>query len=100
MGFVSWPVVGVPFSCPAMAGDVNLFLNDPDGNKTVAEIEIMVAEKSCRRRGFGKEALLLMMQYGESLSMPLHTLAGFGNHRSEWCLMSTSLTCRCGISGY
>ena len=49
----------------AMAGDVNMFLNDPDGERTVAEIEIMVAEKTCRRKGLGKEALCVMMHYGE-----------------------------------
>ena len=44
-------------------GDVNLFLhdrNDP-GN---AEIEVMVAEASMRRRGLAKEALIMLMQYG------------------------------------
>ncbi|KAK2571860.1 N-acetyltransferase 9-like protein [Acropora cervicornis] len=45
-----------------MAGDVNLFLND---NKLdIAEIEVMIAEPSCRRNGFGREALLTMMNYG------------------------------------
>lgn len=45
-----------------MAGDVNLFLDD--GRQNVAEIEIMIAEPSCRRNGLGKEALLTMMDYG------------------------------------
>lgn len=49
----------------AMAGDVNLFLNDPDDDKTIAEIEVMVAEASCRRKGLGKEAVVLMMLYGQ-----------------------------------
>ncbi|XP_038064266.1 N-acetyltransferase 9-like protein isoform X1 [Patiria miniata] len=45
-----------------MCGDVNLyFLNTDDRD---AEIEIMIAEPSCRRKGIGQEALLLMMQYG------------------------------------
>ncbi|XP_069123084.1 N-acetyltransferase 9-like protein [Argopecten irradians] len=51
----------------AMVGDVNLFFNDED-NKHSAEIEIMIAEPSARRKGFGKEALQCMMQYG------IHTL--------------------------
>ena len=33
-----------------MAGDVNLFLNDRD-DKGIAEIEVMVAEESCRNKG-------------------------------------------------
>jgi len=45
-----------------MAGDVNLFLND--SHQDIAEIEIMIAEASCRRNGLGKEALLTMMNYG------------------------------------
>jgi RimJ/RimL family protein N-acetyltransferase len=48
-----------------MAGDVNMFLNDPDGDRTVAEIEIMIAEPACRRKGLARESLLLMMAYGE-----------------------------------
>ncbi|XP_008102688.1 alpha/beta-tubulin-N-acetyltransferase 9 isoform X2 [Anolis carolinensis] len=46
-----------------MVGDVNLFLTDPE-NRKVGEIEIMIAEPSCRGRGFGKEATLIMMSYG------------------------------------
>lgn len=47
-----------------MAGDVNLFLDD--SRRDVAEIEIMIAEPSCRRNGLGKEALLTMMHYGNT----------------------------------
>ena len=74
-----------------MAGDVNLFFNEPD-DKSVAEIEvrsashngrgdrpadshpppppaqIMIAEPRSRRRGLAQEALRLMMAYAaESL---------------------------------
>jgi RimJ/RimL family protein N-acetyltransferase len=47
----------------AMAGDVNMFLNDPDdpGN---AEIEIMIAEPAHRRKGLAREALQMMIGYG------------------------------------
>ncbi|XP_032822908.1 alpha/beta-tubulin-N-acetyltransferase 9 isoform X4 [Petromyzon marinus] len=46
-----------------MAGDVNLFLTDP-GDHSLAEVEIMIAEPSCRGKGLGREATLIMMQYG------------------------------------
>lgn len=45
-----------------MAGDVNLFLNV--NHDDIAEIEIMIAEPYCRRKGLGREALLTMMNYG------------------------------------
>ena len=48
-----------------MAGDVNLFLNNCD-DKGVAEIEVMIAESSCRNKGLAKEALMLMMAYGQA----------------------------------
>lgn len=46
-----------------MAGDVNLFLTDL-GDPGLGEIEVMIAEPSCRGRGFGTEAVLMMMSYG------------------------------------
>ncbi|XP_006145906.1 N-acetyltransferase 9 isoform X1 [Tupaia chinensis] len=46
-----------------MAGDVNLFLTDLQ-DPTLGEIEVMIAEPSCRGRGFGTEAVLMMMSYG------------------------------------
>ena len=51
-----------------MAGDVNLFLNDRD-DKGIAEIEVMIAESGCRNKGFAKEAIMLMMQYGLKLGI-------------------------------
>nr|KAF6296435.1 putative N-acetyltransferase 9 (putative) [Myotis myotis] len=46
-----------------MAGDVNLFLTDL-GDPSLGEIEVMIAEPSCRGKGFGTEAALMMMSYG------------------------------------
>lgn len=47
----------------AMVGDVNIFLNDPDNDKTFGEIEVMIAEPEYRRTGRGKEALKIIMGY-------------------------------------
>ncbi|XP_016075844.1 PREDICTED: N-acetyltransferase 9 isoform X1 [Miniopterus natalensis] len=49
-----------------MAGDVNLFLTDL-GDPSLGEIEVMIAEPSCRGRGFGTEAVLMMMSYGKEV---------------------------------
>ncbi|KAK1269340.1 hypothetical protein QJS04_geneDACA005250 [Acorus gramineus] len=46
----------------AMAGDVNIYMNDPDDLR-VAEIEIMIAEQKSRGKGLGKEAVLMMMAF-------------------------------------
>ncbi|XP_075558183.1 microtubule-associated Nat9 isoform X1 [Dermacentor variabilis] len=55
----------------AMIGDVNLFFNDQDCPRD-AEIEVMIAESSQRRKGRGKEAIHLMMRYGVE---ELHVMA-------------------------
>ena len=49
-------VDGVP------VGDVNLFLNDPDDSKA-AEIEVMVAVESARRRGVAADALRMLQSW-------------------------------------
>uniref|UniRef100_A0A7S2WUW8 N-acetyltransferase domain-containing protein n=1 Tax=Rhizochromulina marina TaxID=1034831 RepID=A0A7S2WUW8_9STRA len=48
-----------------MVGDVNLFLNDPD-DRSVAEVEVMIAEQACRRKGMAAEAVRLILWYGAS----------------------------------
>ncbi|CAH1794231.1 unnamed protein product [Owenia fusiformis] len=67
----------------AMAGDVNIFFNDPD-EKSSAELEIMIAEKRYRKKGLGKEALLAMMKYGiDELNVSVYTVKiGFDNNIS------------------
>ncbi|GAM25892.1 hypothetical protein SAMD00019534_090670, partial [Acytostelium subglobosum LB1] len=49
----------------AMAGDVNLFYNDYEEEGT-AEVEVMIAEPSCRRGGLGREAIEIMMHYART----------------------------------
>ncbi|XP_020241691.1 N-acetyltransferase 9-like protein isoform X2 [Asparagus officinalis] len=46
----------------AMAGDVNIYMNDPD-NLLLAEVEIMIAEPKSRGKGLGKESVLMMMEF-------------------------------------
>ncbi|ESW18104.1 hypothetical protein PHAVU_006G013300 [Phaseolus vulgaris] len=46
----------------AMVGDVNLFMNDLD-DPHVAEVEIMIAEPKSRRKGLGKESVLMMITF-------------------------------------
>ena len=46
-----------------MLGDVNLFLRVEDDNAIVGEVELMIAEKRCRRVGYGRAALLALLKY-------------------------------------
>jgi len=55
----------------AMAGDVNLYMNDLDDFQT-AEIEIMIAEPQSRGRGLGKESVLLMIDFAVE-HLDIHT---------------------------
>ncbi|KAF0974783.1 hypothetical protein FDP41_006257 [Naegleria fowleri] len=56
-----------PFLTNGMCGDVNLFLHEyfePEEHR--AEIEVMIAEESARRKGIATEAVQLMMEFGHS----------------------------------
>ncbi|XP_022379037.1 N-acetyltransferase 9 isoform X2 [Enhydra lutris kenyoni] len=65
-----------------MAGDVNLFLTDL-GDPSLGEIEVMIAEPSCRRRGFGTEAVIMMMSYVTKLGLTkFEAKIGQGNEPS------------------
>eukprot|EP01132_Coremiostelium_polycephalum_P000802 gene802-997_t len=46
----------------SMVGDINIFFNDFEELGT-GELEIMIAEPSSRRKGLGKEAIGIMMEY-------------------------------------
>lgn len=47
-----------------MIGDVNLFLTDPH-DRTLAEVEVMIAEPGHRGKGLGRQAAKLIMKYGQ-----------------------------------
>jgi hypothetical protein len=59
------PLPEPPAGVLVAAGDVNFFFNDHEDRST-AEIEIMIAEPSSRRKGIASEALQLFMAYGVS----------------------------------
>jgi len=51
--------------CDGMCGDVNLFLHQYyDEEDHRAEIEVMIAEETSRRKGLASESVQLMMEYG------------------------------------
>ncbi|XP_068833114.1 alpha/beta-tubulin-N-acetyltransferase 9 isoform X3 [Capricornis sumatraensis] len=65
-----------------MAGDVNLFLTDL-GDPSLGEIEVMIAEPSCRGQGLGTEAVLMMMLYVTRLGLTkFEAKIGQGNEPS------------------
>eukprot|EP01129_Flabellula_baltica_P007551 TRINITY_DN2954_c0_g1_i3.p2 TRINITY_DN2954_c0_g1~~TRINITY_DN2954_c0_g1_i3.p2 ORF type:complete len:185 (+),score=39.53 TRINITY_DN2954_c0_g1_i3:852-1406(+) len=47
----------------AMAGDVNLFLEEGEEGEIIGELDIMIAEEQSRRKGIASRAIELMMQY-------------------------------------
>jgi hypothetical protein len=58
-----------------MIGDTNLFFYHSEDCVRLAEAEIMIAEKSARRKRRGWEAMLLMLRYGKCLYTHTHTCA-------------------------
>ncbi|KAG2172838.1 hypothetical protein INT43_000188 [Umbelopsis isabellina] len=62
-GTAAGDLEGISSKKAVMIGDVNLFFNDPDNDKSFAEIEIMIAEEKFRRSGYGIEAIKIMMAY-------------------------------------
>jgi len=68
-----------------MVGDTNLFIQQNDDDETIAEAEIMIAESSARGKGFGQQALSLMIQYGVQVLEIKKYIAKikFGNTASE-----------------
>jgi len=59
-----------PWKDYPMVGDVNLFFNDVDHPHT-AEVELMIAEPTFRRKGIGKQALSMMLLYGVMVTSSL-----------------------------
>ncbi|XP_023163563.1 N-acetyltransferase 9-like protein [Drosophila hydei] len=56
----------------AMLGDTNLFVrqDDDEPQQYVAEAEIMIASPEARGKGYGREAMLLMLKYAQQ-QLPL-----------------------------
>ncbi|CDW82055.1 n-acetyltransferase 9 [Stylonychia lemnae] len=49
---------------PALAGDINLFLQRNNEDLTQGELNVMIAEQKCQRKGLAQEAIKMIMQYG------------------------------------
>jgi RimJ/RimL family protein N-acetyltransferase len=64
-------------------GDVNLYFNDYD-DEQACEIEIMIADSNYRRQGYGRKALLMMMDYSKRSLNVCRFVAkvGMENHSS------------------
>jgi len=50
----------------SMIGDTNIYFSDPT-DLSIGEIEVMIAEKEYRGRGFAKETLLLMINFAKQV---------------------------------
>lgn len=48
-----------------MIGDINIFLTDPN-DRSLAEVEVMIAEVGYRGQGIGKEVVQMMLSYAVS----------------------------------
>ncbi|XP_073834238.1 microtubule-associated Nat9 isoform X2 [Musca autumnalis] len=70
----------------ALVGDTNLFISqDYETGEKVAEAEIMIAETQARGKGYGWEAMLLMMKYAQQeLSVEkFEAKIGMDNEKSQ-----------------
>lgn len=47
-----------------MIGDTNLYIIEKDLKEKTAEAAVMIADPNYRSKGFGWEAMLLMLNYG------------------------------------
>ncbi|PHT96405.1 N-acetyltransferase 9 [Capsicum chinense] len=51
-------------SVSSMIGDTNLYIIEKDLKEKTAEAAVMIADPNYRSKGFGWEAMLLMLNYG------------------------------------
>ena len=73
-----------------MVGDVNLYFHDSD-EPTTGEIEIMIAEPSCRRKGLATEALKLFMNFAITTLGTVRFVAKISNKNAPSIGLFTSL---------
>lgn len=83
-------------SAASLIGDTNLFLSADDvtdeatntnlecDQQLIGEAEIMIAEPTARKKGMGKESMLLMLKYGISLGLKKFIVKiGYDNIKSQ-----------------
>lgn len=68
----------------SLVGDTNLFLSINEHNSRVAEVEVMIAEKEHRGKGFGQESVLQLLRYAiDNLKINIfEAKIGFSNETS------------------
>jgi RimJ/RimL family protein N-acetyltransferase len=80
----------------SLVGDTNIFIKDEDDK--FGEIEIMIAEETARRKGFGRESTLLMLRYAiENLKLKkLQAIIGSDNSKSIKMFQNLQFVQKCG----